>query len=935
MGIHTGAAQLVTGQGLGVDYSGYLTLTRAQRVMSVAHGGQVLLSGASAELVRDDLPTGGALKDLGEHRLKGLVNLERLWQLIAPDLQAEFPALHSLNSIPNNLPAQTTTLVGREAELADIVKRLSSEGARLLTLTGPGGIGKTRIALQSAAELIDRFRDGVYFVDLAPLRDPVLVPEAIAQTVGLRETGNQLVFDELKDQLRQKKMLLLLDNFEQVTAAAPLVGELLRDCPLLNLLVTSREALHLRGEQVFPLPPLDLPRIDLKLLAIEQFTQFEAVRLFIERAQAVQPDFTVTNENAPAIAEICARLDGLPLAIELAAARTRLLPPKALLERLESRLKLLRGGARDLPARQQTLRDTIEWGYELLDAGEQRLFELLSVFSGGCTLEAVEAVAEGIELFVDLNVDILDGLASLIDKSMLRQVEHTRGAPRLLMLETIREYAAEMLGENPEFREAATRRHAVYFAGFSQLQWSRLTGTEREAALDALSTDLENLRTAWRYWVVEKDPDQLGRLVDSLWLFYDTHGWYHATVNLANDLLEVLTISPPTPERTQEEIAIRISLARALLAVKGYTPEVEEAFTHALEFALAAGKTSQIYPVLRSLFSFYSLRGEFDKGISIGEQILELADLHNEPDMRVDGHTILGASYAFTGNIQVGLEHMDKAIASIDLGRHSASRFRLGIYPGISCYTSSSMILWGLGFPDRALRRTSEAVGVAKKINHPYSLAFALFHTGLLRFWRQEMDLCLGISQAVLDLAREHELLIWSAVGSCLHGVGVASMGRAEEGLAEIDQGMEKYQQLKSPPVFWPLLRSMQAWVCGLAGNPAKGLAYIDEMALPPAQGFSKILVAETFRIRGELLVALSPNNQPEAEQMYLAALQIAQEHEALMLELRIGIRLARLWNKTASHEQSRQLLSQAYARFTEGFSTVDLQEARELLGIS
>ncbi len=368
MGIHTGTAQISeTLDDRSGGYRGYLTLASTQRVMSSAHGGQVLLSGASAGLVRGQLPDGVTLLDLGEHRLKGLVNPEHLWQMVAGDLRLEFPPILSFNAIPNNLPAQPTAFIGREAELGEIVRRLDTEGIRLLTLTGPGGIGKTRMALQAAAELIEQFEDGVYFVDLAPIRDPEAVPIAIARTLGLRETSDRPLLDELKAQLQAKKMMLLLDNFEQVTSAAPKVGDLLRDCPKLSLLVTSREALRLRGEYVLPVPPLAMPKFELKP-SLEQVTQYEAVRLFIERAQAVKPDFLVTNENAPAVAEICWRLDGLPLAIELAAARVRMFSPQALLERLGSRLKLLRGGARDLPARQQTLRDAIDWSYELLDS---------------------------------------------------------------------------------------------------------------------------------------------------------------------------------------------------------------------------------------------------------------------------------------------------------------------------------------------------------------------------------------------------------------------------------------------------------------------------------------------------------------------------------------------------------------------------------------
>jgi predicted ATPase/class 3 adenylate cyclase/nucleotide-binding universal stress UspA family protein len=926
IGLHVGEAQPRGG-----DYYGS-AVNRAARIMAVAYGGQVLLSAAAANLVADHLPDGTSLRDLGEHRLKDLERPEHIFQLIIPGLEADFPPLMSLDQRPNNLPAQPTGLIGREVELAEIMKRLSSNGARLLTLTGPGGIGKTRTALQAAAELIEQFKDGVYMVDLAPIRDPKLVPTAIAQTLGIRDTSDRPLFDELKGKLRGMTILLLLDNFEQVTAAGGLVAELLQNSPGLKLLVTSREALHVRGEYIFPISPLGLPEASINQLSVEEISQYEAVQLFIQRAQAVRPDFNLMEENASAVAEICARLDGLPLAIELAAARISLLSPQALLVRLSSRLKLLRGGARDLPTRQQALRDTIDWSFEMLNAGEQRLFELLSVFSGGCTFEAVEAMASRIDYLDNTGMDIFDGLSSLLDKSLIRQVDQTNGEFRLVMLETIREFAMERLEENPEFCATAQRVHADYFAEFTRQQWERLTGSEREAALQELSADIENVRSAWNYWVDEKDLEKLGKFVDSLWLFYDVSGRYHATVDMTNDLLNLLSSTPSTPELAQQEIVLRTSLARALLAIKGYTPEVEEAYTHALELIQAAGDLTQLFPVLRGLYSFYTFQGEFQKGIPLGEQILDLAERTNDANMRVDGHFVLGSSLAFTGNTTLGLEHLEKAISYIDSERHRSSRFRLGNYPGVSPYTASALILWGLGYPDRALERADEAIDLARKINHPYSLAYALFHMGYLRFWRREVELCLESAQVVLDLAKEHDFQIWYAVGTCLQGAGVANLGRAEEGLAQIQRGMDLYQGLKSPPIFWPLLRSLQAGVCGKAGKPEQGSDLLDEAMRMPSAGYGGVLLADIYRLKGDLLLAISPDNPSEAEAWYQRSFEAAQEGGASMLELRAAISLARLWRGKSKAEQGRQLLGEIYTKFTEGFSTPDLIEARELL---
>jgi predicted ATPase/class 3 adenylate cyclase len=537
MGLHIGEAQLRGG-----DYYG-TAVNRAARLMSAANGGQVLLSAAVASVVSDHLPDGVSLRDLGEHRLKDLQRPEHIFQLVSPGLPAEFPAIASLNRLPNNLPIQPTVFVGRQAELGEINNLLIADTIHLVTLIGPGGTGKTRLALQSGAELFDRFVDGTYFIDLAPVRDPDSVLATIARTVGLSESSNGSMLDELKGQLREKTMLLLLDNFEQVTSAAVQMAELLQFCPRLKLLATSREALRVRGEHLYPVPPLGLPKVDVRRPTPEELARYEAIQLFVERAQSVSPNFEMTAENAEAIAEICIHLDGLPLAIELAAARIRLFSPQAILQRLGSRLKLLRGGARDLPERQQTLRGTIDWSYELLPEHEKTLFEVVSVFLG-CTFEAVEAVASEIERLVNSDVDIVEGLVSLIDKSLIRLSDDEAGDPRLQMLETIREYAAERLEAVPDLHNAVRHAHAAYFAEFVQQQWRRMTGYEREAAMKEMTAEVENLKIAWRYWVNEGDLEQLQKMIDGLWLLYDGRGWYQATVELTTELLNVLSSTP-------------------------------------------------------------------------------------------------------------------------------------------------------------------------------------------------------------------------------------------------------------------------------------------------------------------------------------------------------------------------------------------------------
>jgi len=485
MGLHTGEPELTPEGYVGLD------VHQAARIMSVGHGGQVLLSQTTRELVEHDLPEGVSLRDLGEHRLKDLGHSRRLFQLVVAGLPADFPPLKTLDAHPNNLPVQLTLLIGREHEVVAVQQLLQRQDIHLLTLTGPGGTGKTRLGLQVAAELSERFADGVFFVNLAPLSDPALVMTTIAQTLSIREVGGQPMLQTVQERLRQRQMLLLLDNFEQVVSAAGEVAELLTVCPQLEALVTSRASLHVRGEHEFAVPPLELP--DLKHLPDPVvLSRYAAVALFLQRAQAVKPEFQLTDTNARAVAEICVRLDGLPLAIELAAARIKLLPPQALLERLGRRLALLTSGARDVPARQQTLRSTIQWSYDLLNAEEQQFFRRLAIFVGGCSLEAVEALYRGLG---DLSTDVLNVMASLLDKCFVQQVEQAGNEPWFMMLETMREFGLEALAASGEM-EATRQAHAAYYLALAEEAEPAWEGPQQAVWSERLEREHDNLRAA-------------------------------------------------------------------------------------------------------------------------------------------------------------------------------------------------------------------------------------------------------------------------------------------------------------------------------------------------------------------------------------------------------------------------------------------------------
>jgi predicted ATPase/class 3 adenylate cyclase len=542
--LHTGVANFQDGDYLGPP------LNRVARLLAAGHGGQTLISQATFDLICDALPEGIELLDMGEHRLKDLTRPEHIFQVLAPGdpwrmPPKTFPPLKTLDNRPNNLPIERTPLIGREKELAKIEAMLLRSEVGLLTLTGPGGTGKTRLSLQVAAEVADHFKDGVFFINLSPIADHDLMISTVAQTLGLKEAGGVPLLDTLKSYLHDRQMLLVLDNFEQVVEAAPQISTLLSGSPQLKLMATSRVPLRVRGEHEYAVPTLTLPPASTQSrtnLPVEELVQYGAIRLFIERARAVKLDFELTDDNASSIVEICRRLDGLPLAIELAAARIRLLAPQAMLARLESRLKLLVGGARDLPARQQTLSAAIDWSYDLLNDGEKQLFRRLAVFQGGRTLEAIELVCSADN---SLQIDVLDGIESLVSKSLLRQREADGEEQRFLMLETIHEYARQRLNESGE-TENLQNEHLSYYLRLAEQAEPELRGPEQGAWLDRLEAEHDNFRVALR-WAHETDQHETGlRLAGALWRLWFAHA--HLTEgrqHLGTLLAQTAGISPP------------------------------------------------------------------------------------------------------------------------------------------------------------------------------------------------------------------------------------------------------------------------------------------------------------------------------------------------------------------------------------------------------
>ena len=688
MALHAGEAEPQGGDYLAAP------LNRLSRLLGMARGGQILLTEAMEQLAQDGLPPGGRFQELGEMRLRDLKRAERVFVLVHPDLPQNIDLPVASDQRTQHFPPSLTPFMGREEQISAIAELVAAPNVHLVTLTGPGGIGKTRLAIQVGERLASSFAGGAVFVDLSPLRDPAQVLPTIGTALGLREVNSESLVNQIHGFLAERETLLILDNFEHLLGSTAVVANLLNRSEV-ELLVTSRAPLRVQGEYEYLVPTLRLPDHTQRTNATALATN-EAIALFVDRAKAVRPDFELTDAIAPIVAEICARLDGLPLAIELAAARTKVLPPAALLSRLERRLPLLTGGRRDAPERQRTLRDTIAWSYDLLDSDECQLFRRLGVFVGGWTMEAAEAVANPEGTF-----DVLGGLTSLVEMSLVR-LDETESEPRFRMLETIREYAVDRLidaGEDAAMRE----RHAAFYLDFAEAAEPELVRANQVQWLERLAGDGPNI-TAALGWLLDQNRIEEGlRLSVAMRFFWLRRAPFGEGSRWLTAFLE----------RPAEGVPPRIR-ARAVAAAGsfhhwlGHLDETRTLYQDALALFREAGDLIGEARLLRNLASVAIDLGEFDEAESLLNESRAVAERSGNPRSVADVVGLCGTLAFAQGNY-------DQASARL---KEASDRYRiLGDVASLMDTTGDAGYMTAL---------SGDAVGAAKFFAESLSLAIDL-----------------------------------------------------------------------------------------------------------------------------------------------------------------------------------------------------------------
>jgi predicted ATPase/class 3 adenylate cyclase len=818
MGIHIGEAEIQENG----DYRGFLTMSRLQRLMSVAHGGQVLISLATQDLVQNHLPPGISLRDMGARRLKDWARPEKIYQLVIQGLPSDFPPLKTLDTYRHNLPAQMTSFIGRAKEIEEIKDVLRAY--RLVTLTGSGGTGKTRLSLQVAGDLLDTFPDGVYLVDLAPLTDPGVIAQTILSALEASEQQGKSALQSLIEHIRGKKLLLILDNCEHlIEASANLAETLLSSAPELKIMASSREALGIKGEMSWHVPSMSLP--DAKaLVSLEELSQCESIRLFIERALLAQPRFRLTKDNAPHVAQICCRLDGIPLAIELAAARVKALSTEQIAARLDDRFHLLTGGSRTALPRQQTLRAMIDWSYNLLSEREKRLLRRMAVFVGGWTLEAAEQVCveEGIGPVEGGDLDILDLLTHLVDKSLVIMDETPKNV-RYRMLETTRQYAREMLMMSEETR-MFRNRHLDYYLRYAELAQSELRGRQQLVWLSLLDLEHDNLRAALE-WSLETRPELGLRITAALYEFWDTRGYIAEARKWLDETLSKTKHLEPAPAR------VDALFGAAALAVRQS------------ELDTAKKLLDQELALARAL----NYRRGIAKGLTARGLLVEIFE--NELEQAEAGHSEALAIYRETG---------DKLSIGQALGPLAACALKRYDF-------------------ERAESLYSESLALFREVQNEREIAGALENLAEVALQRCNYAAACSFVEESLSLYRELEDKHGIATALRALGIAIHNQGNLAQARSACEESASIFREIGDRSCLILTLSALARQIHH-QGNLQQALDLIREARMLLDEVGKEVAATSVFDVYGR--IALAQGNSSEAQRQFQDGLVFQRDNK-------------------------------------------------------
>ncbi|HET8678948.1 MAG TPA: tetratricopeptide repeat protein [bacterium] len=884
MGVHTGEPALSDEGYVGLD------VHRAARICSAGHGGQILLSKTTRDLIEHDLPEEVVLRDLGRHRLKDLAHSEHLYQVMHPGLPSDFPPIRSVATRSIGLPRRLTSFIGRETEIEEVKRLLAT--TRLLTVVGIGGAGKTRLALQVADRVVEEYSHGVYLVELAQVADPGLVAQAIAASLGVREDPGRPLIESLKGHLQTRQMLLVLDNCEQVVdAVAGLATELLGVAPGLRLLCTSREALAIAGEAAWRIPSLSVPdpRRPADRNALESF---ESVRLFVERAGDVVPGFVLTDQNAPAIIQICRRLDGIPLAIELAASRVRVLTPDQIAARLDDRFRLLAGGSRSAMPRQQTLKAAMDWSYDLLTSQEAAVLRRLSVFSRGCTLDAAEAVCAADDV---ASHEVLDLLTRLVDKSLVVVEEEDR-ENRYRLLETVKQYSRDKLVEAGE-APAVRHRHLAWFLALAETAGPKLQTAEQLVWLSQLDAEHDNIRGALE-WALESAHEEIPcRMTEALWWFWTLRGHTSEGREWLNKAIARAT--QPSSIRAQT-VASAGMLAFFAADFAAATALGEEALGIGRD--LGDGDTTGYALVLLAMVD--GARGNYERAMSLAEESLALTDVGGHPWEKGAVLSVMG-SFAYQAGDFVRAEQLLQEGLTVfkDLGDRWGLAFALqwlgllarsrGDYTRASAMLEESLALsrqlghnWGIastlltmaltpirqGDYPRATAYLKESLALFEELAEPASQSRARHYLGLIAYYQSDYHRAQMLLEGSLAFARQTGMK--DAVSQILAVLGRLALQQGD-GAKAMQMGREALTISQETGAQWP-----RAYALRLLAATTLHQRDFDSAASLAAESFEIFravgdmwAVAWALQLLGEIALARGDNDGARAR--FAEALEI------------------------------------------------------------